>query len=146
MVYVVARSAEQNLVRALGMICRMTQANILWDLDLNDAVYCWVHMQAVQGYRATAEGQAAAAKKEAEQLRERSSVSQAAQQQLLAQLAAAEEALSSSSLTSSRLLQEGQRLEAQVMVYDSDLFNHDTVLGHEWRDFVVRRRHHYMET
>lgn len=70
--------------------------------------------QAVQGYRATAEGQASSAKKEAEQLRERSSVSQAAQQQLLVQLAEAEEALSSSRLTSARLLQEGQRLEAQV--------------------------------
>ncbi len=54
------------------------------------------------------------AKKEAEQLRDRSSVSQAAQQQLLMQLAAAEEALSSSRLTSTQLLQEGQRLEAEV--------------------------------
>jgi hypothetical protein len=54
------------------------------------------------------------AKKEAEQLRERSSVSQTAQQQLLVQLAQAEEALSSSRLTSTRLLQEGRRLEAQV--------------------------------
>jgi hypothetical protein len=79
------------------------------------ALLLWMlHKQAVQSYRFTAEGQAAAAKKEAEQLRERSRVSQTAQQQLLAQLAAAEEALSSSSLTSSRLLQEGQRLADQV--------------------------------
>lgn len=55
-----------------------------------------------------------AARREAEQLKERSSVSQAAQQQLLVQLAEAEEALSSSRLTSSRLLHEGQRLEAEV--------------------------------
>lgn len=41
-------------------------------------------------------------------------MSQAAQQQLLVQLAQAEEALSSSRLTSTRLLQEGQRLEAEV--------------------------------
>ena len=73
--------------------------------------------QAVQSYRATAEGQASSAKKEAEQLRERSSVSQTAQQQLLVQLAEAEEALSSSRLTSTRLLQEGRRLEAQVCVW-----------------------------
>lgn len=75
--------------------------------------------QAVQGYRATAEGQATSARKEAEQLRERSSVSQAAQQQLLLQLAEAEGALSSSRLTSSRLLQEGQRLEAEVRVFNT---------------------------
>lgn len=72
--------------------------------------------QAVQSYRTTAEGQVVSAKKEAEQLRERSSVSQTAQQQLLVQLAQAEEALSSSRLTSTRLLQEGRRLEAQVCV------------------------------
>jgi hypothetical protein len=71
-------------------------------------------LQAVQGYRSTAESQAMTAKREAQQLKERSSVSQAAQQQLLVQLAEAEEALSSSRLTSSRLLHEGQRLEAEV--------------------------------
>jgi hypothetical protein len=70
--------------------------------------------QSAQSCRDAAQNQADASKKQLEHLKARFSAFEQHEQELLGQLASAEAGMRGSRVTSSRLLQEGQRLEITV--------------------------------
>jgi phage shock protein A len=78
------------------------------------AISACLGLQAAQCGRDTARSQVDASKKQIEQLEARFSNFEQHEQELLGQLASAEAGMRGSRVTSSRLLQEGQRLELTV--------------------------------
>jgi chromosome segregation ATPase len=71
-------------------------------------------LQSAQSCRDTAQSQVDASKKQVEHLKSRFSAYEQHEHELLGQLASAEAGMRGSRVTSSRLLQEGQRLESTV--------------------------------